>query len=299
MKRYLFLVSALAFSQTASAIDIELKQKVKLRDSVDVRSSSIADDGSLNESVKKKQRTSYQAKLLFSFDPEFYGLNPYLHLGYEWEDKTVDHTVADLDKSYHEKHVNQFIGIGVKYKAKQLLGAEQIKFDWRFERWFDVDVERHHLAPDASDLSGNFDGYEAKFKIEAVYATPWQQWIVEPRIDYSYAFQDDWLDKSGSNEVQVSERGHEVEARLLMTYIVPSALPLTLSLGPEWVYEYGSEKDPVLGWQSENDDVMLATFMATFELPNQGLEFEFWANHQLDGELQGENNFELKMDWKF
>ncbi len=299
MNRYLILAAGLLFSNTASAVDIELKQKVKLRDSINVRSSSFADDGSLTQSAKKKERTSYQAKLLFSFDPEFYGLNPYFHLGYEWEDKTVDHTSGSLDKSYHEKHVNQFIGVGVKYKAKQILGAEQIKFDWRFERWFDVDVERHHLGQDASDLAGNFDGYEAKFKIEAVYATPWQQWIVEPRIDYSYAFQDEWHNDTVADDLQISEREHGVEARLLMTYIVPSALPLTLSLGPEWVYEHKSEQDTDLGWVSENDDVMLATFMATFELPNQGLEFEFWANHQLDGELQGENNFELKMDWKF
>ena len=69
--------------------------------------------------------------------------------------------------------------------------------------------------------------------------------------------------------------------------------------GPEIVWEKGSEYSADTGWESEIDDVTLLTFLATYEIESVPLEFEFWFNHQLDGELDGENNLEFKVDWVF
>lgn len=302
--KYLLLLASVFVNWEVCAVEFELKQKVKSRSSVLVSNNDMDDQGNIIEQEqKKKNRTAYQARLVFKFDPVLGGIKPYAQLGYEWERKKVSQRVTTLSQSYNQSYqedVNtQFMGIGAKYTFKDVLFADKIKLDFRYDYWLDVDVKRHSLAPDASPLSGSYEGDERKIKIETLYSTPIDSLKLQPWIEYSYFTQNAWQNERQAGDLQVKEKGHEIEARLLFTWLPPSVESLELSIGPEIVAEKASEYEPGEGWISERDDVTLLTFLGVYELEKQNLEFEFWFNHQLTGELDGENNVEFKVDWSF
>lgn len=297
-----FLLLILPF--TSKGVEFELKQKVKSRASVLVSQIENDNAGNLVEQKdKRKNRKVYQARFVLKFDKIWGGFSPYAQLGYEKERKDVNQYVTTsngvANESYEEYVTSQFIGVGLKYKFKEVLFAEQLKFDFRFDRWLDIEVERSKLGSDAEPLSGSFEGYEQKIKMEAMYATPRDNLKIQPHLYYAHFKQDAWQNQSKLNDLQVKEKGYDIEARLLVTWLPKKIDDLTLSLGPEIIIEEASEYQPDEGWVSEKDDVTLLTFLGTYELAQYNLEFELWLNHQLDGQLDGENNVEFKMDWRF
>lgn len=298
------ILSALIFATPASGVEFELKQKVKSRSSEPVITLNLDDGGNfVDQEVRLKNRKVYQARFLFKFDPIIWDISPYFQLGYERERIVVEQryrtSLASFNRSYHEFVSGKFAGFGFKYKFKEALFSESIKLDVRFDRWLSIDVERSQLAPNAEPLSGSFSAYENKIKIEALYASPYEQIKFQPRLEYSFYRQRAWRNDFDINDLQLKEKSHELEARFLITWIPEHIKNLELSLGPEIVIEHASELTPGVGWESERDDVTLLTFLGTYELENYPLEFELWLNHQLDGKLKGENNLEFKFDWSF
>lgn len=298
------IYTAFLFPSITNAVEFELKQKVKTRSSVVVSDIAKSDVGNIvKQTDKLKNRKVYQARFVVKFDEILGGFSPYAQLGYEKERKVVDQQVITnsgiANESYNEYVTSEFIGVGLKYKFKDVLYADKIKFDFRFDRWLNVAVERSKLAAQAEPLAGDFTGYERKVKMEAKYSTPIEQLKIQPHIYYTFFKQNSWYNSHDASDIQVKEKGHEVEARLLATWLPESIENLTLSLGPEIIIEHASEYEPGSGWVSESDDVTLLTFLGTYELKNYGLEFELWINHQLDGEVDGENNLEFKVDWNF
>jgi len=300
----LFISTTFLSPFTTNAVEFELKQKIKTRSSVVVSEVEKDDVGNTIELKDKlKNRKVYQARFVVKFDEILGGFSPYAQLGYEKERKIVDQKVTTnntvANESYNEYITSEFVGVGLKYKFKDVLFADKIKFDFRFDRWLNIDVERSKLAPQAEPLAGDFTGYERKVKMEAEYSTSFEQLKIQPHIYYAFFKQNSWYNSHDTSDLQVKEKGHEVEARLLATWLPESIENLTLSLGPEIIVEHASEYETGFGWVSENDDVTLLTFLGTYELEKHGLEFELWFNHQLDGEVEGENNLEFKVDWNF
>lgn len=302
-KRFI-LLTCLALSLSSFAVEFELKQKVKSRASVVV--SDVDKNGQgivLNQEDKRKNRKVYQTRFVAKFDPILGGFKPYAQLGYEFERKQVNQYFKEgnqsLNESYNEYVSTTFIGVGLKYTLKGVLMADKIKFDFRYDNWIDVDVERSALAQDASPLKGSFSGYERKIKIESLYSTPIVGFKLQPQIEYGFFKQEAWQNELTPDDLQIKEKGHDLEARLLMTWLPQNIENLELSIGPEIVAERASEYEPGEGWVTETDDVTLLTFLGIYEMEKHNLEFELWLNHQLDGELDGENNLEFKVDWSF
>ncbi len=290
----MFLLSTMA----SQAIEFELKQKFKSRNSVTV--SSISDEIELKS--KKKNRVTSKTRFITKFSPNISGLTPYIQLGYEWEKSEVKQEVMVLsdvfDKSYDETIITRYVGVGLKYKQKEFLAASRIKFELRYDYWFDMSIIRSGLGVDAEPLAGDYSGYEAKIKVEAVYESAMQQVVFQPQIEFSYAKVDAWLNNHDNEDAQLSVEGSEIEVRLLTTWLVDDS-SLELSLGPEVVYETEREIGGAISLASESETIYLVSFFTAYELESYNLEFEFWFWHQIEGELKGENNLEFKLDWSF
>jgi len=298
MIKFILILTLVLFLHPATAAEFELKQKFKNRDSVTV--SSLSDEVKLKS--KKKNRITSQTRFVAKFSPNVAGLTPYIQLGYEWEKSEVSQQVVtlsdNLEESYDETLITRYLGAGLKYKRRNFLAASKIKFEFRFDYWFDLDVKRSGLGEHADPLAGDYSGYEAKIKVEAVYESSLEEIVFQPQIEFAYAKVDAWLNELDSEDAQLSVEGRGVEARFLTTWLVDDTA-LELSLGPEIVYETEKELEGGFSLASESETIYLAAFLAVYELEKYGLEFEFWYWRQLDGDLKGENNLEFKIDWSF
>jgi hypothetical protein len=286
------------FFPSVRAVEFELKQKFKSRDSITVN--RLSDETELES--KKKNRITSQTRFVAKFSSGVTGLTPYIQLGYEWEKSDVSQKLTALsntfDESYDETLITRYIGAGLKYKRNKFLFADKVKFEFRYDYWFDMNVKRTGLGLDAAPLAGDYSGYEAKIKIEAIYLSPIDVIVFQPQVELAYVKVDAWLNELSRQDVQLSVEGKGVEARFLTTWFVNNTA-LKLSLGPEVVYDTEREVKGELNFSSESETVHIATFLAAYELDKYDLEFEFWFKRQLDGELRGENNLEFKVDWSF
>ena len=286
----------------SQAVEFEIKQKFKQRDSITLRTFS-EEKGEL--SSKRKNRIGSKTRLLAKFSPDIEGLTPYVQLGYEWQKSAVEQNISINDnaldlinESYDETVTTSYLGVGLKYKLKDFLAADKIKFELRYDYWFDVKVDRSGLAEGADKLSGNYTGYEAKLKIEARYASPFESFIFQPQFAYSYENVDAWLNDFDLEDNQFSVTSHELELRFLGTWLLEDS-SVELSVGPEIVYGKEREVDGAITLEAESEQITLLTFLGSYEIERYDIDMEFWFWRQVSGELKGENNFEFKINWSF
>jgi len=286
------------------AVEWELKQDIRYRDSYQTREISYKDSGKFDkEKVKRGNRWRLESLLTATNETTVEDLEWVWRLGYKFERKD-DRSIQlksdgslKKDKSRVEYERTKFMGLGIKYKQRDILGADRWLLKAHVDSFFDIEYSAGHLASDASSYHSNSSGWEVKARVNGEYSLGPMGWYVIPTIAYRQRYYSSWQD-SVNDKSQASAREQRIELGLWLNWVMPVD-GLEVLFGPQWQNNNEAERQSDQSWQWNDAERLYAYIKFEYEAPTRGFEMEFKIQHALRGDNIYDTKYNVELSYEF
>lgn len=304
MKKLIGIILLSILSQSALAIEWELKNKFKFRDGERVTKLEYEDDGSFDKQ-KVKEKNSFKSEMLLtaSGQTQMDNLEWVGRLGYKFERKN-DYSVQlkedgsiKKDKSRVEYKRTQLVGLGAVYKIRDLLGSQRWVLKTHVDSFFNIEYDAGHIAEDTKSFHGRNSGYEFRAKFSGEYSTTSNSFYVIPMFDYRHRYAGHWVD-SVNEKNKDAELEQRTEVALYLNWVLPID-GFELIIGPMWQRENEAEQPQGESWDWQDEERVYAHVMLEYEEPNPGFELELEVEHVVRGHNINDSKIMLELSYEF